>query len=320
METRAVREILPLPEILPLEDTPDDIVGVANLRGEIVPIMDLNRRFGHPSQSCRLDDCVVVLERSGSAVGMIVNEVQTVRDIAPEERAPLPAYGAEARPDSRFLTGLVKSGEQVVMLLHLENLLCLSQSLKEAPGAEGTLPDAFRSDPTPMEKAVLRERARELARTPEGENQARLPPLAVVRLDEEFFGIPLQAVREFAELRNVTPVPCCPEHVVGQMNLRGDLITLVDVAGFLGLRPSHGREGRKVVVVNDAELRAGVLVDELLDVLSPRAADGTTALSTTRLPGSEYLRGTAPYGSRMLSLLDLPALLRQDALLVNEKP
>ena len=151
-------------------------------------------------------------------------------------------------------------------------------------------------------------------------DQAGLLSLAVVCLAEELFGIELRAIREFAELRNVTPVPCCPGHVVGQMNLRGGLIVLIDIAGPLGLPPTRRSAGCSVMVVDNAELGAGVLVDEVLDVCYLRAADVTPAPASARSPGQEYLRGTAPHGTRMLSLVDLPALLRQNSLIVNEKP
>lgn len=320
-----MREIVPLPELTPLDETPGYVAGVANLRGQIVPAIDLNLRFGHPPQHCRLEDCIIVLERAGSAVGIVVNEVQNVRDIAPAEMEPVPSYGgAEAQSDSRFLAGLVKAGEQVVMLLNLENLLRLSHSLEGWSGAAGTLPPAgpqtFCPDATAQERAVFRERARSLAQPTESQDLAGLLPLAVVRLGEEFFGIELQAIREFAELRSVTPVPCCPEHVVGQMNLRGDLITLMDIAKAMGLPAASARAGCKVVVLNNVELRAGVLVDEVLDVLYLPATDVTPVPASARASGQEYLRGTAPHGSRMLSLLDLPTLLMQESLIVNEEP
>ena len=324
VETASVCEIVFLPEISPIEATPVYVVGVVNLRGQIVPVIDLNLRFGHPAQRFRLEDCVVFLERAGSAVGIIVNEVENARDIAPDERLPLPSYGTKTQPDSQFLTGLTKSGEQIVMLLHLENLLHLSIQLQErcdtAEIALPAMPDAFCPEASPEERAVFRERARSLAPPTVSEDATGILPLAVVRLGEEYFGIELQAIREFAEMRSVTPVPCCPKHIVGQMNLRGDLITVVDIAGALGLPPSREQVGRKVVVVNSVDLGAGVLVDEVRDVLTLRAADITTASAAVRAPGRDYLRSTALYGAQMLRLLDLPALLRQESLLVDEKP
>ena len=324
VEASAVREVVPLPELISLEESPRYIVGVIDLRGELVPVIDLNVRFGRAPQRYRLEDCVIVLERAGSAIGIIVNEMQDVRDIAPEACVPVPSYGAEAPAEFPFLMGLAKSGEQVVMLLHLEHLLSLEQSLKEGGNSGERVPpvplDAFCPDADPQERAVFHERARSLAQRPESRKQSGLLSLAIVRLGEEFFGIALQAIREFIDLRSVTPVPCCPEHIVGQMNLRGDLITVIDIAGALGLPPVGGQISRNVVVLNNAKLGAGVLVDEVLDVLYLHAADVAPAPATASVSGREYLRGTAPYGSRMLRLLDLPALLTQDSLLVNEKP
>jgi len=115
-------------------------------------------------------------------------------------------------------------------------------------------------------------------------------------------------------------VPCCPAHVVGQMNLRGDLITLMDIAGALGLPAASGSAGRKVVVMNCAPLGAGVLVDEVLDVLYLRATDVAPAAAAAHAPGQEYLRGTAAHASRLLTLLDLPRVLARNDLIVNEEP
>ena len=324
VEALAVREIAPLPELIPLEESPAYIVGVFSLRGQIVPVIDLNLRFGHPQQRPRLEDCVVILEQAGGAVGLLVNEALNARDIAPDEIAPLPSYGAEAQPESRFLTGLVKSGEQIVMLLHVENLLRLAPNPQGVDGAAETrlpaIQDAFGLEITPQESEIFRERARDLAQSPDSREQAGLLSLAVARIGGEFFGIALQEIWEFAEARNITPVPCCPEHIVGQMNLRGDLITLLDIAGALGLPTTREQSTRKVVVANNAELGAGVLVDEVMDALSVRDTDIIPAIAAPHTPGREYLRGATPYGSRMLTLLDLPALLRQESFIVNERP
>ena len=324
MEALAVREIVPLPELIPLEESPAYIVGVFDLRGQIVPVIDLNLRFGHPQQRFLLKDCIVILEQVGGVVGILVNEALNARDIAPDEIAPLPSYGAEAPPESRFLTGLVKSGDQIVMLLHVQNLLRLAPNLEPERNAAETLtsaaPDAFDPDAAPQEREIFRERARNLAQPLDDREQAGLLSLAVARIGGEFFGIALQDIREFAEERNVTPVPCCPEHIVGQMNLRGDLITLLDIAGALGLPPTRGQSARKVVVANNADLGAGILVDEVMDALTLRDTDILPVLASSHAPGRDYLRGATPYGSQMLTLLDLPALLRQESFIVNERP
>lgn len=319
-----MHEIVPLPEVVPLPETPAYIVGVANLRGRIVPLIDLNLRFGHAAQPYRLEDCVVVLEEAGTVVGIIVNEVLNVLNVALAERLPVPSYGFDIPLASRFLTGMLHSGDQIVMLLDLQNLLRLSEELSELPGAAGAAlpapPDALLPEATPHARSVFRERAVQLAQPLESREPEGSTPLVAVRLGEEFFGIELQAIREFAELRSVTPIPCCPAHVIGLMNLRGDLITVLDISGPLGLPSVRARADRKIVVLNGSEWGVGVLVDEVLDIFTLSATDMLPVRPTAHPSGGEHLRGAVPYGTQMLSLLDLPALLMQQNLIVNESP
>src|SRR5687768_7481546 len=96
VDAAAVREILPFLDLSPIEETPDYILGVANLRGSIVPIMDLNVRFGRASRSYRASDCIVVLEWDGAAVGMVVNEVRSVQQLHPEPADTRAAGGWQA--------------------------------------------------------------------------------------------------------------------------------------------------------------------------------------------------------------------------------
>src|SRR5207244_874866 len=133
------------------------------------------------------------------------------------------------------------------------------------------------------------------------------------------FGFPLQSVREFAEVGSICRVPCCPAHIVGQMNLRGDILTLVDVRSALQIPsgdPAHG----KVVVLQTEDLAVGVPVDEVLDVLHFRPGDLTGVPSALEASGGQYLQGTAPYDSQLLGILDLQKLFTGANLIVNEEP
>lgn len=294
-------------------------------------MIDINVRFGHTPRPRRLTDSLVVLEQQGNTFGLIVNYVQEVREIAPDEIEPIPYYGGEARTDVRFLAGLVKSGEQVTTILHLDSLLHLAQSVEEETNAWETLPftddaesgsfDTDAEDTNSIEDdAVFRERARNLAQQAGSQQDSQLFSLAVVRLGGELFGLELQTIREFAPTSRVTLVPCCPAHIVGQMNLRGDLVTLIDVARALGLPATSATATRKVVVVNDPELMVGILVEEVLDVVYLRTTDLLSEVATLSVQEKAYLRGTLLQNDRALKLLDLHTLLRQESLIVNEEP
>lgn len=319
-----MREIKPLPEIAPLDETPPFIAGVVLVRGVSVPVLDLNRRFGHAPQPYRPEDCLILLEQGGVQAALIVDDVRNVRAFTPEERLTLPAYGMELDLDVRFLAGLASVAGYLIRLLDLESVLHLAETLEaHVPAQEGTAPEAIEAGPAvsdPEVQALFHERALRLAEIPAQQERSEGAARVAVRIGEEYFGIDLLAIREFTEVRNIAPIPCCPPHIVGLMNLRGDLITVVDIAGPLGLPPIGAPLGRKALVLERAELAAAVLVDEVLDLFPLPTLEHRLMTGEARQPDREHVLGIVPYRERMVSLLDLPAMLRQNNLTVNESP
>jgi len=327
----AVCEIISLPELTPLPESPAFVAGVINLRGKVVPIIDLNARLGYSRQSYQTSDSVIILEDGSTPIGIIVNEVRRVQSIASEHIEALPASSAAAQTEEsegHFLNGIAKVDAEIILLLHLENLLRLpeyslhAQRQEEPPITSSLLAArSFCPAATPEDKAVFHARAESLRQPLASEDIADLIPLAVIGLNGEYFGIDLKVIREFSALRTITPVPCCPQHVVGQMNLRGDILTLVDIRAALNMPFARARNGEsgvragKVVVVQSDASKVGVLVDEVFDVMNLQPSK----IRAVQSRSAEYLKGTALCGGKMLSILDLPKVLMQGALMVNEE-
>lgn len=92
IDAHVVREIHWLPELTPIEEAPPYVTGVFNLRGKIIPVIDLAIRLGHASQQYHLTDNLIVTEIEERLTGMIVNEVHEVTSIPPEDIEELPLY------------------------------------------------------------------------------------------------------------------------------------------------------------------------------------------------------------------------------------
>jgi purine-binding chemotaxis protein CheW len=172
---------------------------------------------------------------------------------------------------------------------------------------------------TPEERAIFHERAKSLMETAEEEAGARLP-LAVIGLGGEYFGIELEAVQEFCDIVSPSPIPCCPPHILGAISLRGNLFTLLDLRAALNL-PRAAQGGSKVVVAH-ASVRlgkaVGVAVDEVHDVVYLREEALQAAPQALRDQHGAEIKGAAPYGGKMMAVLDLPALLAREEWIVNE--
>lgn len=309
-----VRESVWLPELAPAEEAPPYIAGIFSLRGQIVPVTDLHLRLGHAARPYRLSDQVVVLEFDRMLMGLIVSEVREVIELPPQAIQPPPRFDLEGRSHAHLVEGETRVNDAIVTLLAASQLVRLPEEwavpvAERAPTASRFCPEA-----SPEERAVFRERARALQEAAAEEDGARLG-LAVVELAGEYFGIELEAVQEFCEIGRPSPIPCCPPHILGAMNLRGNLLILLDLRAALNLPRSA--PGSKAVVARLGEQAVGVAVDAVHDVVYLRQEELQAPPALRGQRGAE-IKAAAPYAGRMMAVLDLPALLAREEWIVDE--
>lgn len=143
--------------------------------------------------------------------------------------------------------------------------------------------------------------------------------LAVISFGDEYFGLNLELVREFTNIQNLKPIPCCPKHILGNMNLRGQIITLVDIRHVLNLPTTPITLGSKAVVFQVHDILAGFPVDRVLEVVALKQ-DEILPLSVTSFDDTlQYLQGFVPFEDQILRILDLPKILTEGGLIVNEQ-
>ena len=117
----SVESIVNLLPITAVPDAPDFVAGVTNLRGEVLPVIDLRKRLGLPLTAETRDTRIVVAEVDGSKVGMKVDEVSEVLRVA--ESAIEPPSPVVARVDSDSIVGIAKAETRLIILLNLSELL-----------------------------------------------------------------------------------------------------------------------------------------------------------------------------------------------------
>ena len=121
IEIMHVLEVVGLQKITEVPDMPDFVKGVINLRGQVIPIMDVRTRFG--METVEYDDrtCVLVVNMQEQQIGLIVDKVSDVLDIPESQVQPPPKV--TNRPGSRYISGLGKVNEEVKILLDVQKLL-----------------------------------------------------------------------------------------------------------------------------------------------------------------------------------------------------
>jgi purine-binding chemotaxis protein CheW len=121
LEILRVQEIKGHSGITPIPNTPPHVKGVMNLRGTVIPVVDLRIKFG---MSCKEYDkftVIIVVTVRDKIVGLVVDAVSDVLDIPSAQVRPAPELGARA--DTRFIAGMATIAERLVVLLDIEKLL-----------------------------------------------------------------------------------------------------------------------------------------------------------------------------------------------------
>lgn len=126
-----IKEIIWYANLTEVPMMPACIRGVINLRGAVVPVMDLSNRFGKPSTPVVKSTCIVIVEVPTAVegehqnMGVVVDSVQAVLEIPTSEIEPAPSFGAKIRPD--FIEGIAKVAGKFVILLNVARVLSMEE-------------------------------------------------------------------------------------------------------------------------------------------------------------------------------------------------
>ena len=121
IEVLKVKEIIELTYITRVPHLPHFLKGVINLRGTIIPVVDLKLKFGMKSTKYQKHTCIIITEFSQEVMGLIVDSVSDVVQLLPEEISEAPSFGLKIRTD--FIKGMAKIGDTLVIVLDIERVL-----------------------------------------------------------------------------------------------------------------------------------------------------------------------------------------------------
>ncbi len=119
-EILKVREIIGMMDITSIPRTPDFVHGVINLRGKIIPVIDLRLKFGMPSTEQTEETCIIVVNIADVEVGTVVDQVSEVLDVAGADIEDAPSFGVSV--DTDFILGMGKAEDRVTILLDVDKV------------------------------------------------------------------------------------------------------------------------------------------------------------------------------------------------------
>jgi purine-binding chemotaxis protein CheW len=289
-----VQEILSLPPALTAVARAEAVVlGIASVRDTLMPLLSLRGLLGFAaSQVASEREKVVVMKLRGAQIGLVADQARAIvaADLELMDAIP-PVIAARTGGESRIRS--IYRGEGGRRLI---SILSPEQMFRE--DVMKRLTSAHRADQTPSAPSAA----------PAGEELIVL----IFRLGDDEFGIPIDAVVEVAQVPSqITRVPKTPKFLEGVVNLRGEVLPVVDQRRRFDLPRLEGAEARRLVVIKTERHRAGLIVDSVSEVLRTDRKDVAPPPELTDEKTSRLVRGVINLEkvNRMVLLLDPTELL-----------
>ncbi|NOX92046.1 MAG: purine-binding chemotaxis protein CheW [Gammaproteobacteria bacterium] len=132
------------------------------------------------------------------------------------------------------------------------------------------------------------------------------------RLENEKYGINVMQVQEVLRITEIAPVPGAPGYVLGIINLRGNVVTVIDTRSRFGLAPVETDDSSRVVIIESEEQVVGILVDSVAEVVDILPSDIETAPNVGTEESAKFIQGVASHDGELLILVDLNKLLSDE--------
>jgi purine-binding chemotaxis protein CheW len=286
-----VKEVVNIPDSLTsLPGGDAQVPGVISFRDGLLPILSLRALFGLDGGLSGGEKLIVTYVR-GVAVGIVVDAVQQSVAIDPLRLEPVPAIMAARIGGEAKVKAIYRSGTEGRLISVLDPDMLLSEETMR------------RLDPVQTPARNVTQSA-----TQAGSDGTRL---LAFRLGEDEFALPIESVEEVALVpERMTRVPKTPKFLEGVVNLRGDVLPVIDQRKRFDMPPLEVRDRSRLIVVRSGAHRAGVIVDSVSDVLQVDASALAPAPNLAGEP-TRLIQSVASLdgGARIIMLLDPAELL-----------
>ncbi|MGR5066223.1 chemotaxis protein CheW [Photobacterium sp. DNB22_13_2] len=132
------------------------------------------------------------------------------------------------------------------------------------------------------------------------------------QLEDETYGINVMQVREVLRYSEIAPVPGAPDYVLGIINLRGNVVTVIDTRSRFGLMPGEISDNTRIVIIEAEKQVIGILVDSVAEVVYLRSSEVDSTPSVGTEESAKFIQGVSNRDGQLLILVDLNKLLSDD--------
>lgn len=293
-----VQEIIRVPEMVHVPKSPPSLLGLANLRGQVLPVLDLRRVFGIESREIDEASRVIVIN-FGQTLGFLVDRVSSV--INAEDSQIEDSSQIQSIVRSEYLKGVIKDrdNKRMIMLLDLEKILHSEFERTFIETERFTQSDTFRREISTEEELQLEERQ-----------------LVSFVVDGEEYAIEIEQIQEIVQIpEHIIKVPNSESSVIGIMNLRSRILPLTSLRKIFNLEDRALDERSRIIVISLNGISIGIVVDSVKEVLRVHQSQIEPAPSMLFKEKDAEITEICRLqnGKRLVSIISVPNLFKTKA-------
>jgi purine-binding chemotaxis protein CheW len=145
----------------------------------------------------------------------------------------------------------------------------------------------------------------------DGENDPILQ-WVTCHLEDEVYGVNVMQVQEVLRLTEIAPVPGAPDYVIGIINLRGNVVTVIDTRSRFNLPPTENDDNSRIIIIEVNGNVIGMLVDRVAEVVYTHQSEIDTAPNVGKDDSSRFIQGVCSREDQLLILIDVNKLLSEE--------
>ena len=286
-----VKEIIRVPPIVKVPNCEAYIEGVVSIRNNLLPIINLRTYFGMAHVNVSDHSRVLVVDMGSFTAGIMVDKISEVLRIPAHAIQPPPRFSAQS---GEQLKGVAKlnNGKRMILMLDPSKLVSADE-ISAISGVEGT--GKQDEEEKSIEKQLMDEEQ-----------------LVTFKIDMEEYGVKIANVQEINRMTEVTKIPGAPYYIEGIVNLRGNVIPVLDLRRLFKLSEKQVTDSTRIIIVDFDGKRTGIVADSVSEVLrfEKSLIEGPPEILSSGVD-SDYVEavGKLDGGKRMILILDISKVL-----------
>jgi chemotaxis signal transduction protein len=313
IDSSSIHEILELPEFKTFTNFPPYFSGVIDYRGGILSIIDASIALGYQRKNFSLNDILLVLVKDNQFFGLIISQILDIQTVSVADDIPFSQFIPESLSGVPIVNQVARHRDDLIFIIDVESVWKELQALftkkEHLLKVQHTQPP-FDERIAAKDKELFQERARRFSSAGLKPFEQDMVSLTLVKCKDEEYIVESEYIKELCDLQEYAQIPGKGSNIFGFMNLRGDVILLVDANAVLKKGGSDLNKKLQVLVIEAKEGPLGLIVDEILSVIvlhknqfrdMPISAEGVK---------DRYVKSTVKFESEVFGLVDVEQIIQ----------